>query len=408
MGGVAKGISNSVSNVASTVKNTVEDGVEAVKDGAETVADTASTVVETAKDTAAFSADAAWNLVEEGAEVAQDGAEGAFDYATDRVEDVTGGIKDGVVGYVNAVKDTASGVFENLKEGDILGAAGAWVEGAGNATTSALGVVGAANPLNVLGVKDELTSVVNGGLGAIRGGINSGVQAATDAVGNVAHDGLTAIGLEGAGDFVQGATEQVGNFYQGVTDGTVGLLGGVANLAIDPAGTAQGLVQLATHPDQLDDVAKGLWGEASEHGVAGAVGYIAANLAPTILSGGATAAGTAATAAGAAGRAGTAARLAKWADTLGTARTQLGGIRHLAGHGDLATFRAAFGSADDLGKFNTALTKWQKLNPSKQFDDSVKNLLKEHGVTDPKLQQILIDSGALTLHLNDLNQQAQE
>lgn len=431
MGGVVKTVKSVGSSVASGVSNAVESTTDAVSNVVEETVETASNVATVAKDTVENSVSNAWDL-------AAEGAEAVVDYAGDQVANVAGDLVDAGKGALEAVTNAGSGIVENLKEGDILGAVGSAAQGVGDLVVAELGAVGAVNPLNVLGVQDEISSGVSSALGGVRGALNKGVEAYTGAVGDVLHDGFSAVGLEGVGDFAQRYTEEVGNFTQGAIDGTVGLAGGVAQLAIDPAGTAQGLVHLASHPDQLDDVGKALWSEATEHGAAGAAGYLAANLAPTILSGGSTAAGTAANAASKAARvarvakaadgAADASRLGNLASKLSQARTSLGGVRHAVSHADVRTALEAFAKTNpkaaevlnSLSKpLDDALSAWQKLNAGKHVDDFVKEklgnnaqlkeFLMKHGIPEGDLHQALIDSGALVLHLNNLyGQQAEE
>jgi hypothetical protein len=54
----------------------------------------------------------------------------------------------------------------------------------------------------------------------------------------------------------------------------------------------KGVAHLVTHPKEIVTVGKALWATASEGGMAHALGYVVGNLAPALLTGGSTSAGT--------------------------------------------------------------------------------------------------------------------
>lgn len=160
-------------------------------------------------------------------------------------------------------------------------------------------------------VWDGISGAVEGAFNAVGGAIEKAVGAvgdvasfALDKVGDVyeagfdvAAAGFDAVGLDGvadvtrkAGDAVDGvydfAGEQVNGFVDGVGAGFAGMVTGVGQVIAHPVETLQGIAHLVTNPGQIPEMAKALWNEASKGGIAYAVGYIAANVAPALLSGG--------------------------------------------------------------------------------------------------------------------------
>ncbi len=83
----------------------------------------------------------------------------------------------------------------------------------------------------------------------------------------------------------------VKNVGRGAWDATVDSAKGIYQVVRHPVETAKALGHLATHPGQIVDVAKTMWHDATKHGVAYAVGYVGANLAPMLLTGGGSAVG---------------------------------------------------------------------------------------------------------------------
>lgn len=165
---------------------------------------------------------------------------------------------------------------------------------------------------------EKIGGAIGGFVSDVFGGIGHAIESAVGAVGDVAEGafkvagkvatapldlaaaGLNAVGLEGAAkvvdqvdDAVEGAYGFVGKQVNNFTDGAGAALGGtvtgVGAVIADPIGTVKGIAHLATHPEDLPKVGKALWDEATKGGAAYAIGYIAGNLAPTLLSGGSTA-----------------------------------------------------------------------------------------------------------------------
>lgn len=245
------------------------------------------------------------------------GAEAAAQEGQGRIEEVTkdgGGILGGIK---NAIGDVAGFV------GDI----------AGDVASVAVDVGGAAlKPVSgaIEGATGGVASLMRKGVGLAASGLDAGLgglgkvaDVGLDALGKVnpvtlgsraLAGGLDAVGLDGAadkvgavGDFVENAydkagdgiavaTDKVGdqveNFTRGAGDALAGTVQGLGQMAAHPLDTAKGLVFLATHPGQIKEVGKAMWAEASKHGTAGAIGYVAGMVAPMLLTGGASGAAT--------------------------------------------------------------------------------------------------------------------
>lgn len=146
--------------------------------------------------------------------------------------------------------------------------------------------------------------------------------------------GLDAVGLDGAGKALEKGGEayakgldfvgdQVGNFTKGFGDAIGATVTGLGQMAVHPVQTMQATAYLVTHPGQFKEVGKALWKEGTKHGVAGAVGYVAGNLAPMLLTGGGAAGGLI----------GTGGRLATAASTA----SRFGGTMRVAGSALQAT-----------------------------------------------------------------------
>lgn len=165
---------------------------------------------------------------------------------------------------------------------------------------------------------DKFTGAVSGFIDKAFGAIGDGISKAIGAVGDVAKfaldktgdvwekgldlagAGFDAVGLEGvgnaarkAGDVVDGAYDFVGdqtdNFVDGFGDGIAGTVTGIGSTIAHPIQTVKGLAHIVTHPQDLPKIGKAIWDEASQHGIAGALGYATAQVLPAILSGGSSA-----------------------------------------------------------------------------------------------------------------------
>ena len=86
---------------------------------------------------------------------------------------------------------------------------------------------------------------------------------------------------------------EVKNVGRGARDAVVDTVKGVYEVVRHPKQTAKALIHLAKNPKEIVTVAKTMWKDATKHGVGYAVGYIGANLAPTLLTGGSSSAGIA-------------------------------------------------------------------------------------------------------------------
>lgn len=116
-------------------------------------------------------------------------------------------------------------------------------------------------------------------------------------------------GSQIAGDLFDDGLDQrgelVGDFTRGFTEGAAGAVEGVAELAVNPVGVAQGVREIIRDPSLLLDSYREI---AAEHGAAGAVGAVAFDVLGLFAGGagvagrGASAARTAASAAGGAAR----------------------------------------------------------------------------------------------------------
>lgn len=86
---------------------------------------------------------------------------------------------------------------------------------------------------------------------------------------------------------------EVKNVGRGAVDAVVDAGKGIYQVVRHPVQTAKALVHLAKNPKEIVTVAKTMWHDATKHGVGYAIGYIGANLAPTLLTGGGTGVGVA-------------------------------------------------------------------------------------------------------------------
>lgn len=168
---------------------------------------------------------------------------------------------------------------------------------------------------------DKVTGAIGGFFEHAFGAIGDGIKSAIGAVGDVAKftvkavgkvstvgldlaaAGLDAVGADGAAKAVrkvdhavEGAYDFVGNqvdgFVHGVGDALGDTVEGVGAVIAHPVETVKGVAHLVTHPQEIATVGKALWAQASEGGFAHALGYVAGNLAPALLSGGSTSGGT--------------------------------------------------------------------------------------------------------------------
>ncbi|MFN3429944.1 MAG: hypothetical protein ACK46X_08325, partial [Candidatus Sericytochromatia bacterium] len=168
---------------------------------------------------------------------------------------------------------------------------------------------------------DKFTGAVSGFIDGAFGAIGDGIKKAISAVGDVAEfavdkvgdvaeagldvaaAGLDAAGLEGAadvtraaGDKVDAAYDWVGKQAGGFVDGFGAALGdtviGIGSTIAHPIDTVKAVGHLVTHPQEIVTVGKALWAEASKGGIAHALGYVAGNIAPALLTGGSSNAAT--------------------------------------------------------------------------------------------------------------------
>jgi hypothetical protein len=168
---------------------------------------------------------------------------------------------------------------------------------------------------------DKFTGAVSGFIDGAFGAIGDGIKKAIGAVGDVAEfavdkvgdvaeagldvaaAGLDAVGLDGAADFTRAAGDHVDAAYDwvgkqanGFVDGVGDALGdtviGVGSVIAHPVDTVKAVGHLVTHPQEIVTVGKALWAEASKGGIAHALGYVAGNIAPALLTGGSTNAAT--------------------------------------------------------------------------------------------------------------------
>lgn len=270
------------------------------------------------------------------------GAQAAVEEDKGRIEDVSkkgggifGAIKNALGGLGDMVGNLASDLIkispvnlagEGLKKiglgGVVTGVqqvADSAVGGFGDIMKKGFGALG-----NVADFAMDMSGKVVGK--GLMGGLGKGLEAVgLDGAGHALEKGgdLYAKGMDFAGD-------QVGNFTKGFGDALSGTVTGLGQMAVHPVQTMQSMAFLATHPGQLKEVGKALWKDGTKHGVAGAIGYVAGNLAPMLLTGGG-AAGTLigtgsrmAEAAGAASRFGTAMRVTGKALELGGRGIQVG------------------------------------------------------------------------------------
>lgn len=168
---------------------------------------------------------------------------------------------------------------------------------------------------------DKVTGAVSGFIDGAFGAIGDGIKKAIGAVGDVAEfavdkvgdvaesgldlaaAGLDAVGADGAADFTRKAGDAVDSAYDwvgkqadGFVDGVGAALGdtvtGIGTTIAHPIETVKGVAHLVANPGEIVNVAKAMWAVASEGGTAHAIGYIAGNLAPALLSGGSSSAAT--------------------------------------------------------------------------------------------------------------------
>jgi hypothetical protein len=171
------------------------------------------------------------------------------------------------------------------------------------------------------GFFEKVGGAIGGFVSDVFGGIGKAIEKAVGAVGEVAKGalkvagkvatapldlaaaGLGAVGLDGAAKAVKKVDsavesgynfvgDQVDKFAEGAGAGLGGVVTGLGETIAHPIQTIKGVAHLVAHPEDLPKVGKAIWDEATKGGVSYALGYIAGNLAPALLSGGSTSGGT--------------------------------------------------------------------------------------------------------------------
>ncbi|MDB5095789.1 MAG: hypothetical protein JWM80_210 [Cyanobacteria bacterium RYN_339] len=162
---------------------------------------------------------------------------------------------------------------------------------------------------------DRVTGGISGLIEGVTSGLGKALKFATDGIGKVAHfainvtgkiqtfgldlgaAALDAVGADGAAKTVRGASEfvkktydAVGNqvqlFAEGAGSAFRDTVTGLGATIAHPIQTIEGIAHLVTHPGEIPKVAKALWDTATEKGPAYALGYLAGNVVPALLSGG--------------------------------------------------------------------------------------------------------------------------
>lgn len=153
----------------------------------------------------------------------------------------------------------------------------------------------------VSGIFSKVGDFLKKGFDFVGKGLNFAVQGigkVASAPAKLVSAGLDAVGLDGAAKVVgkvgegidkgaQWVGKQAEGFTQGVGAALKGTVEGVGQIIGHPIETAKAIGGLIAHPSRIKDVAKAFWAEATKGGVAHAFGYIAGNLAPMLLTGGA-------------------------------------------------------------------------------------------------------------------------
>lgn len=246
-----------------------------------------------------------------------------------------GAIEKAVKGWTEAAfakamagKEGPEGVEKGLKafQDEVVAIAkatglGAQLEGAANAVMKAK--EGAIEEAVDKGKSlwDRITGGISGMIDGIAGGLGKALKFVTDGVGKVANfaidvtgkvatagldltaAALDAFGADGAAKavreadaLVEGAIDAVGDqvqlFAEGVGSAFRDTVVGIGSTIAHPIETVKGIAHLVTHPGEIPKVAKALWDTATEKGAAYAVGYVAGNLLPMVLSGGSSSGGT--------------------------------------------------------------------------------------------------------------------
>lgn len=162
----------------------------------------------------------------------------------------------------------------------------------------------------VSGVVEGVSNVLGNTLKFAVDGIGKVAKVAIDVTAKVSTVGLDlsaavldAVGADGAAAkvreadrMVEKAYAAVGNqvdlFAQGVGSAFRDTVTGIGSTIAHPIETVKGIAHLVTHPGEIVTVAKTLWDTATEKGPAYALGYVAGNLLPMVLSGGSSTGGT--------------------------------------------------------------------------------------------------------------------
>jgi hypothetical protein len=150
-------------------------------------------------------------------------------------------------------------------------------------------------------VVGHVTNFFKKGFDLVGKGFNGLMKGVGDVYSGAFHlvgSGLNAVGLKSAGNFAdkvgdgaQKAANVVGDvgehFVEGVGDAVKGTLDGTIQMVMHPIDSLKAIGGLIIHPSRIVDVGKALWSEAMDGGPAHAAGFIAGNLIPMLLSGGA-------------------------------------------------------------------------------------------------------------------------
>ncbi len=164
----------------------------------------------------------------------------------------------------------------------------------GAVATGVSGVVG-----GVIGVVGHVMDKTGDAIGAVSQGALRGAgwvvgapfgaaSWALDAVG--AHGAAKALGAvrHGIGRVAEVAGRELNGFCTGAGEAFKGMADGMKFLVQHPVMAAKGLVTMVRHPSVALEGLKAMWHEAIAGGPGHAVGYMAANIGPMFLSGGAS------------------------------------------------------------------------------------------------------------------------
>ncbi len=241
-----------------------------------------------------------------------------------------GGWTDAALTRALAGKTDAAGVKQALGdfEAEIVGLAratglGAPLQAAAEqALQQRSGAIEAiAQPKKKKGFWGKITGAVSGVVEGVSNGIGGALKFAVDGIGKVAKvaidvtakvstvgldltaAALDAAGADGAAAKVRAADrlvekayaavgDQVQLFAEGVGSAFRDTVVGIGSTIAHPIETVKGIAHLVTHPGEIPKVAKALWDTATEKGPAYALGYVAGNLLPMVLSGGSSSGGS--------------------------------------------------------------------------------------------------------------------